>query len=724
MADFDSMLRLRQALAAGGYRPLAVYSPDAAVSDGGKRPIGTGWQDRARQNPPEASVATPTADALNTGILCDGLRAIDIDVDDPATARLIREMAEDRFGATLIRTRPNSPRVLLLYRDADGETAKEWVQFCDGAGKASKVEVLGRGQQFVAYGRHPSGVELQWDDPRGAGCGPQEWIRDQIPAVSREAVTAILKEVADRFGGTISGGGERRERSAGTVAEGVTLDSKVTIAHAVSYLKHEAEPSVEGRRGNDTMVGVAMCLGDLGISEATAVDLMAEHWNPRCVPPWEPGELEKHVGSAYASREDPLGSKSAEAQFGGVNLDALRVDGAEAPHPTRPARPAIRLYSPAQCAEAPPRGYLVKGMLAPRDVGCIFGQPGAGKSIVAPHIGYAVAQGRPVFGCRTRQGLVFYVAAEDPTGMRQRVTGLRLRHGDADGFQLVEGVSNLLDAEQRRELAALVAQHRPALIMIDTVAMAFPGTDENASRDMGQIVAVARELTEHGAAVVLIHHQPKDGGDTPRGHSLLNGALDMSLMLTKDDEKGICQGRLKKNRNGSCDLKTPVAFRIRSTELGRDEDGDPVTAPIADELSKRDLAEGQGAKLSKSEAECLRVLCGLSGGQGGGAEGVAEASWQGACEAAGAGSGSEHSKNRRDSFRRTLRGLEGKGAIARAAGGFVATMSGDLHNAAAQFSGAAIPPAPGQKSDQTSPNTKTLNEQNAGGDVPAGPLLH
>lgn len=494
----------------------------------------------------------------------------------------------------------------------------------------------------------------------------------------------------------------------------IDLDQPAAIALAAVTMR-DAPLAIIGER-DQRAYDWACQMRDLGVSEAVALSVMVD-WAARSLIPLT--DLQEKVQNAYLYAQNQAGSKSPLLHFAGVDFESLRL-----PEQPRPSRPAIRLYSPAQCAEAPPRGYLVKGMLAPRDVGCIFGQPGAGKSIVAPHIGYAVAQGRSVFGCRTRQGLVFYVAAEDPTGMRQRVTGLRLRHGDADGFQLVEGVSNLLDAEQRKELAALVAQHQPALIMIDTVAMAFPGTDENASRDMGQIVAVARELTGHGAAVVLIHHQPKDGGDTPRGHSLLNGALDMSLMLTKDDEKGICQGRLKKNRNGSCDLNQPVAFRIRSTELGRDEDGDPVTAPIAEELSKRDLAEEKGAKLSKSEAECLRVLCGRAGGQGHGAEGVAEASWQEACEAVGAGSGSGNAKNRRDSFRRTLRGLEGKGAIAKAAGGFVATMSGDLHNAAAQFSGAAIPPVPGQKTDQTSRTTKMPNEQNAGEDVPPGPLLH
>lgn len=45
-------------------------------------------------------------------------------------------------------------------------------------------------------------------------------------------------------------------------------------------------------------------------------------------------------------------------------------------------------------------------------------------------------------------------------------------------------------------------------------------------------VRIARSLTYHGAAVVLIHHATKAEGSTPREHSVLNGALDVALQLS------------------------------------------------------------------------------------------------------------------------------------------------------------------------------------------------
>ena len=239
---------------------------------------------------------------------------------------------------------------------------------------------------------------------------------------------------------------------------------------------------------------------------------------------------------------------------------------------------ALRFLTPDQCATAPKRGYVVKGLLAPQDVVAIVGAPGCGKSTVAPLIGYMVAQGKEAFGQRTRQGGVFYVAAEDETGLQMRVAALRREHGDADGFNVVAGVSDLLDKDSG-QLAALVEAvkaQRPSLVILDTLAMAFPGLEENDAAAMGRVVHVARRLTKRGAAVVLIHHDTKAGDGLPRGHSILNGALDVSLALKRDGKSVV--GHLSKNRNGPCDLT--IEFEIDSAELGEDEDGELITAAL------------------------------------------------------------------------------------------------------------------------------------------------
>jgi len=333
--------------------------------------------------------------------------------------------------------------------------------------------------------------------------------------------------------------------------------------------------------------------------------------------------------------------------------------------PREPSR--LQLLTPADCTNAPARGYVIKGLIAPRDVACIFGAPGGGKSTIAPHLGYHVARGESVFGLRTKPGKVLYVAAEDAHGMKNRVAALRRRDGDAPDFYVVDGVTDLLE-EDSPDLAALrdaVEEVRPALIFIDTLAMAFRDLEENDAQSMNQVVRIARSLTCHGAAVVLIHHGTKAEGSTPRGHSVLNGALDVALQLLPADSEQIIRGRLSKNRNGPPDLD--IAFRVASEELGRDDDGDAITAAIVDELPAGTAP--RRAKLPAGEIAALGILREMEKRGS-----VSEAEWRTACADGRSVSGAETLDARQRHVRRVVAQLSRKELIA-VEGGIVRSLN-------------------------------------------------
>lgn len=323
--------------------------------------------------------------------------------------------------------------------------------------------------------------------------------------------------------------------------------------------------------------------------------------------------------------------------------------------PREPSR--LQLLTPADCTNAPARGYIIKGLIAPRDVACIFGAPGGGKSTIAPHLGYHVARGESVFGLRTKPGKVLYVAAEDAHGMKNRVAALRRRDGDAPDFYVVDGVTDLLE-ENSPDLAALrdaVEEVRPALIFIDTLAMAFRDLEENDAQSMNQVVCIARSLTCHGAAVVLIHHGTKAEGSTPRGHSVLNGALDVALQLLPADSERIIRGRLSKNRNGPPDLD--IAFRVASEELGRDDDGDAITAAIVDELPAGTAPRAPRLPVGQREALAMLLELEASG------QVVTEGAWRDECIESRRVSQSEDRDNRKRAFNRARTGLFRAGLV-------------------------------------------------------------
>lgn len=112
------------------------------------------------------------------------------------------------------------------------------------------------------------------------------------------------------------------------------------------------------------------------------------------------------------------------------------------------------------------------------------------------------------------------------------------------------------------------------LIVIDTQARATPGANENDSADMSAVIASSDRLRmETGAAVARVHHFGKDPKKGGRGHSSQLGEVDVSI-----DVADRCL-KLTKVRDGAVGESIP--FDLKVIELGKDEDGDPVTAVVA-----------------------------------------------------------------------------------------------------------------------------------------------
>jgi len=69
---------------------------------------------------------------------------------------------------------------------------------------------------------------------------------------------------------------------------------------AVAYLA-TCEPSISGQRGHDKAFKAACKVGPgFDLDPSTVLRLLAEHYNPRCQPPWSEKELDHKVGDAYA----------------------------------------------------------------------------------------------------------------------------------------------------------------------------------------------------------------------------------------------------------------------------------------------------------------------------------------------------------------------------------------------------------------------------------------
>jgi hypothetical protein len=237
--------------------------------------------------------------------------------------------------------------------------------------------------------------------------------------------------------------------------------------------------------------------------------------------------------------------------------------------------------------EPVPRNDLVEDFLPSNAFALFFGAPKGGKTFFAVDVSMHVATGRPWRGRAVKHGAVLYLALEGTGGIRNRIIAW-LQHHDVDAtdaaFAILPGARDFLNddgADEVIEAAKQVADRsglEVRLVVIDTVARALSGGDENGS-DMGKFVrAVDRIREETGATVLAIHHPVKNGASGERGHGSLRGAVDVRIEVAKNKD-GIASATVIEARDIAAG--GVYGFELAVVELGTDSNGGPIKSCVA-----------------------------------------------------------------------------------------------------------------------------------------------
>ena len=124
------------------------------------------------------------------------------------------------------------------------------------------------------------------------------------------------------------------------------------------------------------------------------------------------------------------------------------------------------------------------------------------------------------------------------------------------------------------------------LVVIDTLAKASIGADENAVKDMGIVMRNVERINEKtGAHVMLIHHLTVRyvvRGSTFGLRWRRSGSAAPSAMSRRSCAR--CHSTSKKTMRGGGHAQ----FLLEKVELGHDEDGRQVTSCICQAVSERD----------------------------------------------------------------------------------------------------------------------------------------
>jgi hypothetical protein len=167
----------------------------------------------------------------------------------------------------------------------------------------------------------------------------------------------------------------------------------------------------------------------------------------------------------------------------------------------------------------------------------LYGAPGCGKSFVAIDMSGSVGTGIPWQGDAVTRGEVLYLVAEGVGGIKKRVRAWEIaRERKMTGVRFLPVAVQATNAAEWAAFVELVAEIRPALIVVDTQARVTVGMEENSAKEMGEFVRRVDELRLASQACVLVVHHTGRAGEHMRGSIAMDGAATTTIKVTKTAE--------------------------------------------------------------------------------------------------------------------------------------------------------------------------------------------
>jgi hypothetical protein len=217
----------------------------------------------------------------------------------------------------------------------------------------------------------------------------------------------------------------------------------------------------------------------------------------------------------------------------GGTIEELEQLANEAPVYRPPPCPADPFTLFADIKPAIDTADFVEDLLTTSSFVVVYGEPGSRKTFWVLDLCLHVASGRQWSGREVDHGAVLYCALEGGNGILNRVAAARHRLGlpSDTAFALLRTPLDLRspdgDTEKLTEIISQVAERAGLpvrLVVIDTLARALGGGNENGPEDMGALIGNADRIRyDTGACVLFIHHTGKDATKGSRGHFVAEG---------------------------------------------------------------------------------------------------------------------------------------------------------------------------------------------------------
>ena len=403
------------------------------------------------------------------------------------------------------------------------------------------------------------GYVLLW--PSKTADGSYEWLEEGKPSHRTDDMVRVANS--------------HREKDADRDNWIITPDLDENVASAIKWLKTDAKIAIEGHGGDNTAYATAAMLKSFGISGELAFDLMWEHWNSRCVPPWtaeEVDHLEAKVQNGYSYNTSPPGNitpayRTARSQA------LFKPVQRELPSGSEYSSGRFRIVDREGLSHVRPAEWLVHNLLPQNGYALLVGAPGTFKTFVALDIALSVATGanypwKGMWGEINDPGPALFAVGEGRSGFKKRVEAWELTHWKgnkargiflADPVPLVKGGDDDLDHFVSAALAASPQGYK--LAVIDTVGRSMQGLNENAQEYVSAFTQMVERIQrELGCAVLALHHTGHDA-ERARGSSVFIGDPDTILNLERAGKEYLVSLSMRKQKEAP-EWERPVTVKL------------------------------------------------------------------------------------------------------------------------------------------------------------------
>lgn len=398
--------------------------------------------------------------------------------------------------------------------------------------------------------------------PSRTADGNYEWINQGKPATCTDEMYRVCAS---------SGRAKRDDRDTWIIEP----DLDQNIEAATRWLRDDAKVAIEGAGGDHTAYATFAMMKSFGISKELAFDLVWDHWNPRCIPPWGPDEYEQlqgKVDNAYQYNTSAPGNMT-EAYRVARSKELFKPVKTETKEGSEYTAGRFRIVDREAMALIKPPKWLIEDLITEESYSILFGQPGSFKSFVALDIALTLATGFPAKPNWTAvdPGPVLYTLGEGRGHANNRVKAWERVHwggSQATNFYLADPVPHVSE-NAVDEFCDLALIHQPdgfKLVILDTVGRAMQGLNENAQEHASSFTRLVERLQYNlGCSVLALHHSGHDAKDRSRGSSVFGADADTVLGLDRNEKEFVVGLKMHKQKDAP-EWTTDRVLKLTKTE--------------------------------------------------------------------------------------------------------------------------------------------------------------